>query len=184
MAPTDVLKQEHEGIKVALKVLDRICADLEVGKQASIGHLEQLLEFIRVFADSCHHGKEEDVLFPALEKAGLPSAGGPVQVMLLEHSMGRNYVRQLGDAIAEYKKGNRAASIRIVENGRGYINLLSAHIMKENNILFPMAEVRLPEEEKRRVMRAFEQIETERIGPGRHEQFHEMLHQLNEAYKL
>jgi hemerythrin-like domain-containing protein len=36
-----------------------------------------MMEFLSVFADTCHHGKEEDFLFPGLEAAGIPNEGGP-----------------------------------------------------------------------------------------------------------
>ena len=72
-----------------LKILDKVCARLESKEKVDPEHLEPIVEFFRVFADKCHHGKEEDLLFPEMEKAGVPKEMGPIGVMLAEHQQGR-----------------------------------------------------------------------------------------------
>jgi hemerythrin-like domain-containing protein len=96
---------EHEAVRLTLRVLDRICQKIERSeKLGDSQHVDQLLEFFTVFVDKCHHGKEEELLFPALEKVG-------------------------------------------VNRDKG-----------------------------------FELIETEKVGPGRHEEFHKMLDHLESVY--
>lgn len=179
---TEQLKDEHKGIKLMLQIIGRICDMLESGKNIDPEHLEQIVEFIKVFADQCHHAKEEDLLFPAMEKAGIPREGGPIGVMLSEHTLGRTYVRKLGDAVGDYKAGNRQASHTIIENARAYITLLSQHIDKEDNVLYPMADKLLPKEKQEQLLKEFETIENERIGAGKHDEFHELLKQLKTVY--
>ena len=65
--------------------------------------LANLQEFFRLFADQCHHGKEEELLFPLLEQKGIPRTGGPIGVTLHEHEEGRALVRQMGDAVEATK---------------------------------------------------------------------------------
>ena len=72
MNATDQLRAEHEGILTMLQILERISEQMNSGKQADTAHLGKIVEFLQVFADKCHHGKEEDILFPALEKVGIP----------------------------------------------------------------------------------------------------------------
>lgn len=182
MTPTEELKKEHEAIRAMLGILERVCAKLESGGQVNPVHLEQIVEFLKVFADKCHHGKEEDLLFPAMEAAGLPRQGGPTGVMLREHEEGRGYVRALTEAVAQYKGGSLAASARIIQSARNYIALLDQHIHKENEVLFPMADVHLSEEQQRQLSAGFERIETERVGAGKHEEFHQLLHNLKGVY--
>ena len=110
MIPTEELKQEHQGILLMLRILDRVAAKIESGEKTDVDHLEQIVEFLRVFADRCHHGKEEDLLFPAMEKAGIPRERGPIGVMLMEHEEGRGYIREMADALARNKKGESAGS--------------------------------------------------------------------------
>jgi hemerythrin-like domain-containing protein len=109
MLATEVLKEEHKAIKVMLDVLEEICNRLEAGGMIEHKHLEQVLEFIRTFADKCHQGKEKDLLFPAMEEAGVPRKGGPIGVMLEEHEIGRDYVSKFAHGIEKYKKGNKEA---------------------------------------------------------------------------
>ncbi len=182
MNPIEQLKAEHEGIKLMLSILEKICDKLDNGQKVEPEHLSQVLEFLRVFADKCHHGKEEDLLFPALEQAGVPQQGGPIGVMLIEHTEGRGYIKGLAGAIDRYKGGDENASAEIVENARNYIDLLRQHIYKENNVLFMMAQQVLSEETQKKLAEAFEKMETEKIGAGKHEEFHKLMHRLKEIY--
>ena len=165
-----------------LGILEGISARLESGAKVDPDHLEQILEFIRIFADKCHHGKEEDFLFPAMEKAGVPREGGPIGCMLSEHDMGRERVKRMTEAVTRYREGERSASSAIAENAKGYVGILRDHIHKENNVLFPMAEAHLNDREMEELQEAFEKVESERIGKGKHEEFHRLLSHLKEMY--
>jgi hemerythrin-like domain-containing protein len=63
-----------------------------------------------------------------------------------------------------------------------YISLLDQHIEKENNVLFPLAEKQLSEGKLAELLKGFEMIETEKIGVGKHEEFHKMIDHLESAY--
>lgn len=182
MKPTEQLKEEHEAIKLMLRISEKVCEKLESGEEVDPEHLEQIVEFIKVFADKCHHGKEEDLLFTAMEEAGIPKKGGPIGVMLTEHDMGRGYVKGMSEAVAKYKGGDRKVSSAIVGNARNYIALLTQHIDKEDNILYPMADMHLSEERQKELLEEFERVEREKIGVGKHEEFHELLNHLREVY--
>lgn len=182
MKPTEQLKEEHNAVKLMLRILESFCERLESGKDVSVEHLEQMLDFLKVFVDKCHHGKEEDLLFPVMEEAGIPRAGGPIGVMLAEHDQGRAYVRAMTDALLKYKAGDRQASAKIVENARAYTSLLNQHIQKEDNILYRMADMRIPEQKQDELLDGFAKIERERIGAGKHDEFHRLLAQLEKAY--
>lgn len=121
MNATEQLKEEHQAIKWMLRIMSAICEQIQAGEPANTEHLEHIVEFIRVFADKCHHGKEEDLLFVAMEQAGVPKQGGPIGVMLTEHTWGRNYIQGLSQAVAAYQAGDQAAAAQIVENARGYM---------------------------------------------------------------
>ena len=68
MRPTDVLRNEHVAIQTALRILSVICGKLRANEIVNAGEVDSLLEFITEFADRCHHGKEEALLFPAMER--------------------------------------------------------------------------------------------------------------------
>jgi len=183
MQPIKDLKMEHDAVQMTLRILDKICQRIEKsGEIIDLQDLDQLLEFFKVFVDQCHHGKEEELLFPALEKVGVSRAGGPIEVLLHEHQQGREYVKAMNAALSQYTDGNRKTVAEFVKTARGYINLLDQHIDKENGVLFPLAEKHLSEPEQEKLWEGFEMIETHKIGVGKHDEFHKMLAKLESVY--
>jgi hemerythrin-like domain-containing protein len=181
MKATRQLRNEHEGVNIMLNILEEVCRQLETAGNLDKDHFEGILEFLKVFVDKCHHGKEEDLLFPALEAAGIPK-DGPIKVMLYEHELGRNYVRAISGHFSAYVAGSKSLSEGIIQIAGSYTSLLRAHIEKENNILFVMADNLLSEETQGELFEGFEKIEIERIGAGKHEEFHRLIKKLNEIY--
>ncbi|KKS12786.1 hemerythrin [Candidatus Daviesbacteria bacterium RIFOXYD1_FULL_41_10] len=175
MTATGQLKEEHKAVKEALQILHVFAQNLKAGKKVDKADFEKLLEFLKVFVDKCHHGKEENLLFPAMEKAGIPKEGGPIGMMLYEHSLGRNFIKGMGSA----KTGRK-----IADNIEGYCQLLTEHIDKEDNILYEMADMHLDKATQRELLKKFDLLEKEKIGPGKHEKFHQTLNKLKKVYPL
>lgn len=178
---TQVLRDEHDAILEMLTVAERVGAQLEHGEPVPPATLSGILEFLRLFADTCHHGKEEDLLFPLLEKKGMPRQGGPIGVMLHEHDTGRALIRQMRDASEKYAQGDREAGTAFARATSGYIALLREHIYKENNILFMMAERMLSEDEQQELKREFDRVESEKLGSGTRERLLSLLQELSAA---
>jgi hemerythrin-like domain-containing protein len=183
MNPIEELKTEHRAVEASLRILENLCGKIErQGKIPEPAHADQLLEFFTVFVDTCHHGKEEALLFPALEAQGVPRQGGPIGVMLAEHATGRNHIQGMRRALADYKGGRQAAGSDFARHARGYAELLRQHIAKEDNVLFRVADQQLSAEAKNTLAEGFERIEKEKVGAGRHEAFHRMLDELGRIY--
>ncbi len=182
MKPTQELSHEHRAIERMLAILDTACDRIEGGEKIDPCHLESSVEFVRVFADRCHHGKEEDLLFPAMVKAGIPKEGGPIGAMLAEHEQGRRFIRALAEAIPAYRADEPEARQEVVRNARGYVSLLGQHIQKEDFVLFPMADRVLRPAIQDYLNKAFAKVEDEVIGRGVHERFHALLDELEAVY--
>lgn len=182
MKSLDELRDEHEGIKLMLDIMLAITQQVETNGEIDISHVDQLMEFITVFVDKCHHGKEEDLLFPALVEMGVMNANGPIGTMLTEHEEGRTYVRMMLKSLNEYKNGDKQSLEEFSRIARQYISMLQAHIDKENNVLYPIGEKLLSDNSDVQLVEGFERIEREQIGEGKHEQFHRMLHSLKSYY--
>ena len=150
-SPTDVLRDEHRVILSALDLLETAASRTAV----PAGWWEDVIGWLRSFADRNHHAKEEQHLFPALGEAGVPTQGGPVSVMLDEHAEGRGLLQ----AMAAGPVGSR------LEAARRYGQLLRDHIDKENGVLLPLAETVLDPQSQLLVARGFEKIEMEQ-GPA------------------
>lgn len=177
------LKKEHSAIERMVAVLETVCQRLQASQPVDAAHISQIVAFFRGFADECHHGKEEAVLFPALEKAGIPREGGPVGVMLDEHQQMRGYLRGVDEAIERLRAGDVGASADIVRYAGNYAIMLRRHIDKENSMLFRMAEMRLGPDQEQQLAEQFEVIETEKIGAGKHEELHALLDRLEDIYR-
>lgn len=182
MKATEDLIQEHNAVLASLKILDKIAAAIAAHSKQAPADLERLLDFFKGFVDACHHGKEEDVLFPELERVGVRREGGPVGVMLSEHQAGRAHIRALTENLERLRRGEAGAAAKIGEHASAYRDVLQAHIHKENNVLFPMADRLVSDEAGARIVEQFEAIERDRVGEGKHEAYHAMLHELKDAY--
>ncbi len=138
--PTSVLKSEHQIILRVIEVLKHLVVRSESGVAFERESFGECVEFMRLFADACHHAKEEDLLFPALEARGIPRDGGPIGVMLEEHRIARVLTEQMGEALEAYDRGESGADSQFHTSARQYADLLTQHIYKEDNILFNMGD--------------------------------------------
>jgi hemerythrin-like domain-containing protein len=164
------LMHEHEIIVKVIDGLDRIAGALAPKRPADVELLRESVVFMRMFADKCHHGKEEDLLFPALVAAGVVDHGGPIGVMKSEHVQARECVNRFADAIERHARGETTARDDVVQAIDCLRRLYPQHILKENNVLFPMAERILTEKSLVRLHEAFEKVE-ERLGEDVHHRF-------------
>lgn len=139
-APSAVLREEHQIILRVLNVLRRLVERADAERGFEIAALRKCVEFFRLFADACHHAKEEDLLFPVLESRGIPKDNGPIGVMLYEHKIARELTAQMGEAVEATAQGDATAESQFCAVARQYIDLLSRHIHKEDSILFNMGD--------------------------------------------
>jgi hemerythrin-like domain-containing protein len=143
--PVDELYDEH-------RLIERMLSELEQRLAAQTAlpcdFVETALDFFRTFADGLHHHKEEKALFPALESAGVPSDGGPVAVMLYEHTLGRQCLATIRECLPAARGGSASAEADIRRAAGDYIDLLRRHIWKEDNILFMIARNRLTSDQQ------------------------------------
>ncbi|MBA4383719.1 MAG: hemerythrin [Anaerolinea sp.] len=175
-AMTDLMN-DHDAILVALDIFSKILDSIQKKTTPDPDELLDFLDFLREFADKCHHGKEEGILFPAMIAAGVPDRGGPIGVMMAEHIQGRGLIHNMLESLEEPED-----FARFEKAGRAYIELLRTHIQKENNVLFPMADRVISSEQLESMYHAFEEHEEKVIGHGRHDELHAILDKLKASY--
>lgn len=171
MEATRILMEEHRVIEGVISSMEAGTKRLETGQAVRAEFFIQAAEFIKGFADGCHHRKEEGVLFPAMEAAGVARESGPIGVMLAEHEEGRRLIRGMRASAEKMQAGDEQAKDEVCQNARAYAALLRQHIMKEDNVLFPMAERVIPIAKQAEVAEAFERVEHEETGEGVHEKY-------------
>ena len=138
---TRSLRKDHKLIEKVLQALDATIKLLKNGKRIPEEILSPTLDFTQNFTDVCHHGKEEGALFPALEKAGMPTNMGPIHMMLLDHKRTKEIAEHIGLASKKYLENGDSAYL--IETLELCVQHVTEHLWKENNRLFMMADARL-----------------------------------------
>jgi len=174
---TEDLRNEHESILHVFSILDRMLSSTTKSDVDNLQFGNELVNFLKIFADKCHHGKEEDILFKELENKGVQNEGGPIGAMLLEHKQGREYIALMNQSLDSKDLANfKNTTIK-------YRDLLRNHIAKENNILFMMADRLLDDKKQDDLFAKFENHEENVIGHGVHEELHAKIHTWENDYK-
>ena len=138
---TASLRRDHELIEKVIKSMETTIQLLNEGKQIPESILNPVIDFSKNFTDVCHHSKEEESLFPALEQAGMPRNMGPIAMMLIDHEKSREIAKYMEEAAKEYVDSENATNL--INYMRQYVEHITEHLWKENNRLFLMAEARL-----------------------------------------
>lgn len=156
MSATTVLRREHDHILSMIACLRAACAAAKTTGSLDEETFRAGVDFIRGYADAWHHAKEEDHLFPALAADGMPSDRGPIAVMLHEHGLGRTYAKHIASQLDDAISGDETAMATVTRTTLAYADLLTAHIGKENGILFNMADQMLTPETQAALERNYE----------------------------
>ncbi len=181
MNAIQILVAEHERILSMIEV-SKVIVNNSNADNLPLDDVEKIVDFIRNFADKYHHMKEEDELFIEMGKNGMPVNAGPIGVMLHEHNEGRAYVKQVTEAIDKLKAGDKSAYPVIKENLMNYGELLTNHIYKENNILYPMAEKLLPKDIMDAMVVSFEKKNASTVNNEYSEKYLRMAEELAAKY--
>jgi hemerythrin-like domain-containing protein len=167
---TQVLREDHEAILNVLRILDKMISVNTKEEFVLLQYYDEFTYFLKIFAEKCHHEKEENYLFRELVDKGVDSESGPIRMMLEEHNQGREYIALMNKSL----ESKDLAEFNIVV--RKYFNLLKDHLEKENNVLFVMVDQLLDESEQDSLLEKFKKHEESVIGYGDHENFKSMIH--------
>jgi hemerythrin-like domain-containing protein len=170
LSPTETLESEHRFIQKVVAASAILADRLAAGTEGDVDVLRGIVEFMRTYADKCHHGKEEALLFPALERRGVPMRGCPVGALIGEHKLGRTLVGALAEAIDVYSKGRAEAKDTVIKSLRGIVDLYPNHIWKEDFLLFPMTMKVLSPADLENLSVEFEKVE-DNLGKDVHHHF-------------
>ena len=161
MKAIQVLMDEHIVIGQVIKAMETAAGRLSSGEELRPAFFLNAALFIKNYADGCHHRKEEDILFAAMNAAGDPDIIGPVAVMHDEHVQAREFAAAMKAAAEGWEKGAMHNRSVVAHNALGYARLLYYHIQKEDKLLFPMAEKTIPADKQVLVDAGFEKAADE-----------------------
>ena len=131
----EIVIQDHVVLRRALNILDAIVVTLERGQPIEFSDAQEIVKFIRLVGIECHHGMEEDHLFPTLRRA-LP-LDNRIQRMLFQHEEQRAVLMDIEEAL-DSRRG-----VDFVQQAHLLIALCRGHLDQEETVLMQIAEAGL-----------------------------------------
>ncbi len=164
MKPRGPLMIEHRLIERMLKIVLKEVSAMKDSGTADPVIIDTIVDFIRVYADRTHHGKEEDILFTALEKKNMSDSDRALMAELVEeHKFGRKTTQALVDARNKYVAGNREVVLSIIKHLETLADFYPEHIRKEDKIFFPSTETLFSQQELDTMLEDFREFDRKMI---------------------
>ena len=142
MLPIEALMDEHRIIERMIPPFKRELARMQMAQDVNAKFIETAVDFIRTFADHCHHGKEEGILFRELRKKTLSAQHAAAMNQLMEdHAHSRRTTNNLAIANASFANGNAESWRDVWQSLNDLVELFPQHIEKEDfNFFYPVME--------------------------------------------
>ena len=160
MMPVGFLMKEHRLIERMIKLIRLMLQDIDKGKRFDPPFIDVAADFMRTYADRCHHGKEEDILFSALEKKKMSEEHRRIMDRLIEeHKLSRSTLKKLVQAKDKYVCGDKGALKEVSAHLKTIVELYPQHIENEDKHFFiPCMTYFAPEEKSKMIgqMREFD----------------------------
>lgn len=156
MLPIGPLMIEHRLIERMVALLQKEHERVRQGGGPDTFLIEQAADFFKEYADRCHHGKEEDILFKQLaQKALAPQDNQLMEELISEHVIARRTVGRLVTAKDAYEAGQKEALSEIEAALAGLVGLYPKHIEKEDKRFFLPSMGYFSDAEKDAMLKAF-----------------------------
>jgi hemerythrin-like domain-containing protein len=166
---------EHRLIERMLELIKSEAARIRDSNEINPVFIDNAVDFVRVYADRTHHGKEEDILFRDLAKKNVTGEEKRIMGELIqEHVLGRKTVGDLVDAKKRHFAGDHAALEIVVEKLEFLVSFYPRHIEKEDKVFFPAMMKYLSVEEQERMLSEFREFDRNMI----HEKYRHLVEEL------
>jgi hemerythrin-like domain-containing protein len=176
----ETLEHDHHFINQVVATMAVLADELQVEGPVDLEMLRDLVQFMRIFAEQCHHGKEEQHLFAELAKKPLPDTWRMLGLINKEHVTVHALTNELAHAVAAYVLDPGSGREPLIAALRGVVAFYPRHIWKEEYLVFPVARQLLSAAEQEKIARGFGEIESE-IGPDVHRAFESLARFAEEA---
>jgi hemerythrin-like domain-containing protein len=159
-SPAGPLMAEHRVIERMLDVLAEEADSISRSGRTEPRLIDQATDFIRTYADRCHHGKEEDILFRRLAAKPLdPKLAQTMADLIEDHVRGRAITRRLVDANERYGRGEQDALPDVESCLRELVEFYPVHIEKEDRHFFKPCLVYFTDAEKALMLADFDEFD-------------------------
>jgi hemerythrin-like domain-containing protein len=155
---------EHRLIERMIAVIRHTLDTAEQTQSIDPYFVDQAVDFIRMYADRTHHGKEEDILFKDLRKKKLSGEDERVMNELIaDHALARQTTKAVVEANARYRTGDKAALAEISSRLKTLIEFYPKHIEKEDKVFFPASRAYFSLEEDQAMLAKFYEFDRKMI---------------------
>jgi hemerythrin-like domain-containing protein len=173
MQARGLLMIEHRLIEKMIKLMTFTLKQIASEGKVDPFFIDTAVDFIRIYADRTHHGKEEDILFLALEKKNLSADDRRIMKELIdEHVLGRDTSKALVEATCRY--GEVSALTDIARNLKILVDFYPVHIAKEDNVFFPASRSYFTDDEDQAMLAQFLEFDQKMI----HEKYASVIKEL------
>jgi hemerythrin-like domain-containing protein len=164
MQARGLLMIEHRLIERMISIIQDMLARVEKVQSIDPLFVDKVVDFIRIYADRTHHGKEEDILFRDLNGKDLSDEDRRVMNELVEeHVFGRKTTKALVEANTRYRNGDASALGEVIGCLRTLVDFYPKHIKKEDKIFFPAARAYFSEAEDQAMLAEFWEFDRKMI---------------------
>jgi len=177
---TDTLLQDHRAIEQMLAAIEVMCKNMAAGRDINVEHLRIAMEWIRDFKGGWHLTREENILFPALANAGAKQHC-TIGEILVEHKREREQFMYMAKAAANLRVARSDTNKAFCRYSKEYIDLIRAHIHREEDELYPLADKLLDESKQKEIRLACQKLE-DKMGKQWLARMMDILKQLSAAY--
>lgn len=185
MNSIEIMIEEHKYIKRMLVIVRKACYGILKGEPINYGHFEEMVDFIRNYADQHHHGKEEKLLFKEMQThLGKIGENLITHGMLVEHDLGRLYIGDLVEALKRVQEGDEESKLDVIANAVGYTHLLTRHIAKEDEVVYTFGGKQLPPEVLTEVNEKTDEFEEMARVKGTQEKYIAIVNKLEKEYGI
>ena len=155
---------EHRLIERMLSVIKAALSKVESKHEINPIFVDIAVDFIRMYADRTHHGKEEDILFRELKNKPISVEDQRVMNELInEHMFARQMTAALVAANTRYRNGDGAALDDIVDKLKTLIEFYPRHIEKEDKKFFPSSRTYFTDDEDQAILTEFWEFDRKMI---------------------
>jgi hemerythrin-like domain-containing protein len=155
---------EHRLIERMITVIKGILAEIESKHSVDPVSVDIAVDFIRVYADRTHHGKEEDILFKELNNRPLTKEDRQIMIKLVEeHVFARQTTKAIIQANNRYRNGDKTALADIAARLQTLTEFYPKHIENEDKVFFPSARNYFTEEEDQAMLVEFWEFDRKMI---------------------
>ena len=155
---------EHRLIERMIALIRDALAQIQSAGKVDPLFVDTAVDFVRMYADRTHHGKEEEILFRDLDKRPLSADDRRVMNELIEdHIFGRQTTKALVDANSRYRNGDETALAVIAEKLKTLVDFYPKHIEKEDEVFFPASRAYFTDEEDQAMLAEFWEFDRKMI---------------------